>query len=145
MDAVETHNTRMNVDRLFARGFVIAGGLFWMIASFAGLYAFVGSSTQAALLAAFYPFAATVATLVIGWYYERTVAALLVVASALVVVWGAVASWEVGVWILMAVFMIGPMLTAAGLFTMARREQVQYEHALAERAQLAPVTASTTN
>jgi intracellular septation protein A len=131
----------MNVDRLFARGFVIAGGLFWMIASFAALYAYVGSSASAALLAAFFPFAATAAALAIGWYFERTVSALLVLGSVAVVVWGAVASWEIGVWILMAVFMIGPMLTAAALFTMARREQEQFELALAERAQLAPVPA----
>ena len=143
MDPVETHSTRMNVDRLFARAFVIAGGLFWIIASFAALYAYVGASASAALLAAFFPFAATAATLAIGWFYERTVAALLVAGSLAVVVWGAVASWEVGVWILMAVFMIGPMLTAAALFTMARREQIKFELALAEQAQLAPIPVGT--
>jgi len=143
MDAVETHTTRMNVDRLFARGFVVAGGLFWMIASFAALYAYVGSSASSALLAAFFPFAATVATLVIGWYFERTAAALLVLGSIAVLVWGAIASWEAGVWLLMGIFMIGPMLTAAALFTMARREQAQVEYALAERARLAPIPART--
>jgi hypothetical protein len=145
MDAIETHSTRMNVDRLFARGFVVAGGVFWMIASFAALYAFVGSSASVALLAAFFPFAATVATLVVGWYFERTVAVLLVLGSVGVVVWGAIASWEVGVWILMAIFMIGPMLTAAALFTMARREQIEFELALAKHAELAPVSARASN
>jgi hypothetical protein len=140
---IETHNTRMNVDRFFARGFVILGGAFWMVASFAALYAYVGTSASSALLAAFFPFAATAATLVVGWYFERSAAALLTLGSIAVVVWGAVASWELGVWMLMTIFMIGPMMTAAALFMMARREQVAYELALAEYAQLAPVTAGT--
>ena len=144
MDAIETHRTRMNVDRIFARGFVVAGGLFWVIASFAALYAYVGSGAPAALLAAFFPFAATVATLAVGWYFERTASLLLVLGSLGVVVWGAVASWEVGVWILMAVFMIGPMLTAAALFALARREELEVERAVAERAQLSPVSAAAT-
>jgi hypothetical protein len=143
MDAtIEAHTARMNVDRMFARGFVIAGGLFWIIASFAALYAFVGSSAQTALLAAFYPFAATGATLAIGWYYERTAAALLTLGSVAVVVWGVVATWEIGVWILMVLFMILPMLTAAALFMMARREQMAVEIAMARHAELATVEAT---
>ena len=139
---VETHSTRMNVDRFFARGFVILGGAFWMVASFAALYAYMGASASSALLAAFLPFAATAATLAVGWYYERSAAALLVLGSIAVVVWGVVAGWEMGVWILMAIFMVGPMLTAATLFMAARREQVAFEHAMAQRAQLAPVSVS---
>lgn len=138
---VETHSNRMNMDRLFARGFVVFGGVFWMSASFAAAYSFIRAGAPAALLAAFYVFAATAATLVIGWFYERTAAALLVLASAAVVVWGTMASWELGVWILMAIFLIGPMLTAAALFAMARREQIAYEAALASSAQLELVPA----
>jgi hypothetical protein len=44
----------------------------------------------------------------------------------------------------MAVFMIGPMLTAAALFTLARREQLEVERVLAERAELSPVSAVAT-
>lgn len=140
MDAqLETHSNRMNMDRIFARGFVVAGGVFWMCASFAAAYSFVRAGAPAALLAAFYVFAATGATLVIGWFYERTAAALLVLGSAAVVIWGAVASWELGVWILMALFLIGPMLTAAALFTMARREEIAFERALQRAPQLTPV------
>jgi hypothetical protein len=135
---IETHSNRMNMDRLFARGFVVAGGIFWTAASFAALYSYMGAGASAALLAAFYVFAATGATLAIGWFYERTAAALLVVASAAVVVWGAVAGWEVGVWVLMALFLLAPMLTAAVLFAMARREQTVVELALQGNAQLAP-------
>jgi len=109
---LETHSNRMNMDRLFARGFVVAGGIFWMCASFAAAYSFVRAGASTALLAAFYVFAATGATLAIGWFYERTAAGLLVLASAAVVVWGAMASWELGVWILMTIFLIGPMSAA---------------------------------
>ena len=137
MDAhIETHSNRMNMDRIFARAFVTAGGVFWMVASFAALYNFVKAGASVALLAAFYVFAATGATLAIGWFYERSAAALLVLGSAAVVVWGAMASWELGVWVLMGIFLIAPMLTAAVLFVLARREQIAVEHALA--GQLAP-------
>jgi hypothetical protein len=128
---IETHANRMNMDRLFARLFVVAGGVFWMAASFAALFNFVKAGASVALLAAFYVFAATGATLAIGWFYERTAAAMLVLGSAAVVVWGAIVGWELGVWILMLMFLVAPMLTAAVLFAMARREEIVVEHALA--------------
>ena len=140
---LETHSNRMNMDRLFARGFVVAGGIFWMCASFAAAYSFVRAGASTALLAAFYVFAATGATLAIGWFYERTAAGLLVLASAAVVVWGAMASWELGVWILMTIFLIGPMLTSAALFAMARREEIAFERALERSPQLVPVEVSS--
>jgi len=144
MDAhIETHSNRMNMDRLFARAFVLAGGVFWMTASFAALFNFVKAGAPVALLAAFYVFAATGATLAIGWFYERSAAALLVLGSAAVVVWGAIVGWEIGVWVLMGLFLIAPMLTAAVLFAMARREQAVVEHALA--GQLTPVEARSSN
>ena len=144
MDAhIETHSNRMNMDRLFARAFVVAGGIFWMSASFAALYSFVRAGAPVALLAAFYVFAATGATLAIGWFYERSAAALLTLGSLAVVVWGVVADWELGVWILMLMFLVGPMLTSAALFMMARREQLVVEHAIAHglSGELAPVRA----
>jgi hypothetical protein len=139
---IETHTNRMNMDRLFARGFVVAGGIFWTAASFAALYTFMQAGASAALLAAFYVFAATAATLAIGWFYERTAAALLVLGSVAVVVWGVAAQWELGVWILMGLFLIGPMLTSAALFAMARREEITVELALASNAQLVPAEAT---
>jgi hypothetical protein len=146
MDAhIETHSNRMNMDRIFARGFVIAGGLFWAVTSFAGLYSFVRAGASVALLAAFYVFATTAATLVIGWFYERVTAALLVLGSAAVVVWGVMASWELGVWVLMFLFLIAPMLTAAVLFVLARREQTVVEIALSGQLQPAEANATSTN
>jgi hypothetical protein len=133
---------RMQLERGFARTFVIAGGLFWAVATFAGLYTFGQSGAAYAMLGAFFPLVATLATLVIGWYYERVTAALLVLASFAVVVWGVVASFELGVWILVTFTLIGPMMTAAILFWLARREQDALELSLATRGELVPVEAS---
>ncbi len=134
-------DTRMRIatERGVARGFVIAGGLFWSVASFAGLYAFQESGLQSALIAALIPLVAIAATLIIGWYYERVVAALLVLASAGVVAWGVIYQFEAGVWGIMTVFLIGPMLTAATLFWLARRDQDALELALSLQPELSPV------
>lgn len=128
---------RIAVERGVARGFVLAGGTFWSIASFAGLYSFRQTGVGAALLAAFYPLIACLATLVIGWYFERVVAVLLVAASIAVVSWGVIYQFELGVWLIMTFALIGPMMTAAVLFWLARRDQDAFELEMAVRPQLA--------
>ncbi len=130
---------RIQLERGFARAFVVAGGLFWAVATFAGLYTFGQTGVAYAMLGAFFPLVATLATLVVGWYYERVTAALLVLASFAAVVWGVSASFELGVWILVVVALIGPMMTAATLFWMARREQEALELSLATRGELVPI------
>ena len=117
---------------------MIAGGAFWSVAIFAGLYSFRESGWSAAVLGAFFPLVAVAATLVIGWYFERTTAALLVLASFAVVVWGVIYQCELGVWILMTVALIGPMLTAAMLFWLARRDQEAFELALVGHTRARP-------
>ena len=54
-------------------------------------------------------------------------------------VWGVIYQFEIGVWMLMTLALIGPMATAAALFWLARRDQDAYEHATALRPQLALV------
>lgn len=130
---------RIQLERGFARAFVIAGGAFWAVASFAGLYTFRQTGVGSALLGAFIPLAATLATLVIGWYYERATSVLLVLVSFAVVVWGVVAAFELGVWIIVTAFIVGPMMTAATLFWMARRDQEALELSLATRGELVPI------
>lgn len=132
---------RIQLERGFARAFVIAGGAFWAVASFAGLYTFRQTGVTSALLGAFIPLAATLVTLVVGWYYERATSVLLVLASFAVVVWGVVAAFELGVWVIVTAFIIGPMMTAATLFWMARRDQEALELSLATRADLVPAEA----
>ncbi len=130
---------RIQLERGFARAFVIAGGLFWAVASFAGLYTFRETGVAFAMLGAFFPLVAILATLAIGWYYERAVAVLLVLASFATVIWGAIAGFELGVWIIVTLALIGPMMTAATLFWMARRDQEALELSLATSGELAPV------
>jgi hypothetical protein len=131
--------TRVAVERGVARAFVVAGGIFWSIAAFTGLLAFRDTGMGAALLAAFYPLVAVLATLAIGWYFERATAALLWLASIGVVVWGVIYQFEIGVWMIMAFTLIGPMATAATLFWLARRDQEAYELAIARQPELAPI------
>jgi hypothetical protein len=130
---------RIQLERGFARAFVIVGGVFWAVASFAGLFTFQQTGVAFAMLGAFFPLVATLATLAIGWYYERATAALLVLASFAVVVWGVATGFELGVWIIVTIALIGPMMTAATLFWMARRDQDALELSLATRGELAAI------
>jgi hypothetical protein len=133
---------RISMERGFARAFVIAGGAFWSVAIFAGMYSFRQDGMVSAITAAFFPLVAVAATLVIGWYFERAASALLVLASFAVVAWGVIYQFELGVWILMTLALIGPMMTAAVLFWMARRDQEAFELALSATPELAPITSS---
>ncbi|TLM75786.1 MAG: hypothetical protein FDZ70_06860 [Actinobacteria bacterium] len=118
---------KIYLERGVARGFVILGGAFWAIAAFAGLYSYQQTGMGSALMAAAVPLLATAATLVIGWYWERVAAALLAVATAAAVVWGVAHGFEIGVWILTTLALLGPMATASALFWMARRDQEALE------------------
>jgi hypothetical protein len=128
---------RLTVERGIARLFVIVGGLFWSVATFAGMYSFGTSGTGEAVMGAAIPLAVVLATLVLGWYYERFTAVLLLIASFAVIAWGVVYQFEAGVWGIMTFAMIGPMLTASALFWMARREQEAYERVTALKPELA--------
>ena len=129
---------RISLERGIARAFVLAGGAFWAVAIFAGMNSFRQTGVMSAAVGAFFPLVAVAATLVIGWYYERAASALLVLASFAVVAWGVIYQFEVGVWTLMTLALIGPMMTAAVLFWMARRDQEAFELALASQLELAP-------
>ncbi|MHB1342429.1 MAG: hypothetical protein ACYC77_10340 [Coriobacteriia bacterium] len=128
--------THIAVERGVARAFVMLGGIFWSIATFASMYSFRESGAGEAVLGAAVPLAAVLATLVLGWYYERFTAALLVIASFAVVAWGIIYQFEAGVWGIMTFALIGPMLTAAALFWLARREQDAYERATSLQPEL---------
>ena len=130
------------VERGVARGFVVAGGAFWSIAAFAGLYSYQENGVAASLMAALIPTVACAATLIVGWYFERTTAALLALLAFAVIPYGIIFQFEMGVWALMVFALIGPMLTASVLFWAARREQEAYELATASRAQLAFIFAA---
>ena len=132
---------RISLERGFARGFVIAGGMFWTVATFAGLYTFRQTGLSYALMAAFIPLVATIVTLIVGWYFERVTSALLVLASFAVVAWGVAIGFELGVWTIVTIALIGPMMTAAVLFWLARGDQEAFELRLATqgRPELVPI------
>lgn len=133
---------RIAAERGVARAFVIAGGIFWSAAIFAGLRSFSETGTLYAVLGAFFPLVAVLATLVIGWYYERVAAALLAAVSVAGVAWGVIYQFELGVWAIMVFALIGPMMTASVLFWLARREQEAFELALATYPEFATAIAS---
>lgn len=141
---IEEHEAkrRVTVERGTARAFVLAGGVFWSLASIAGVYSLRQTGTNDALMAAFLPLVACAATLIVGWYYERLTAGALLMASLGVVAWGVIYQFSIGLWGLMAVALIGPMLTASVLFWLARSDQDAFEQATEIRLQLAPVFAA---
>lgn len=119
-----------NIERILARAFVILGGLFWILM-------FFGSQTQARYANIVYtvadvqkgfineliPLAVTIVIFVIGMFYERLAALLLLVGAVGVVVWGVIFGWEAGVWIVMLVLIVSPMVIAALLYWLAGRMQ----------------------
>lgn len=114
---------RMSIERFSARLFVVLGGLFWTVAAFAGPYFFGASGLMAALGNAFVPLAITIAALAVGWFFERTAAALLFAGALAIVVIGVSMAWEPIVWLVIAMFIVAPMLVSATLFGLAARMQ----------------------
>jgi hypothetical protein len=141
---VDVRDTSLSiaVKRGIARAFVLSGGLFWAVAAFAALYSYRQTGVGNALMAALIPLVAVAATLIVGWYFERVTAAMLLMASVAVVAYGVIFQFELGVWMIMTFVLIGPMATAAALFWAARQEQDAFELATSLRPELALVFAA---
>lgn len=118
---------RMNMERVFARGFVIAGGIVWIAAVFGAMNAYLGKTVAVSTLNAAIPLALAVVVFVVGWFYERLASAILAVASVGVIVWGMISGWEAGVWMSMGVALIAPMAVAALLYLLAAQTQTVCE------------------
>ena len=129
-----TCNTdRMNVYRLAARYLVAFGGLFWAAVVLMGsmklnsnsifLFKPVSPNLDTALAYSVTWIAVAAAVFVIGLFWERVAAVLLVLAAAGSIAFGVVKSWEGGMWFIMLFFIIGPVITSAVLYWMAAREQ----------------------
>lgn len=114
---------RMNVQRLIARLFVVAGGVFWMAAAFGATFSYQDKPLVESVGTALIPIAIAVVALVLGWFYEVLTAALLFAGAAGVFVWGFIAGWETGVWIVMLAVLALPMAVAGILFLLAARMQ----------------------
>lgn len=133
---VSQAGSHIALKRGVARAFVILGAAFWSLAAYSE-YAFNGSGATQAALMALVPLGASLATLVIGWYWERVTAVLLAVASLGVVAAGVIYGFAPQVWAVVTFALIGPMMTASVLFWAAREEQEAYERATALRPDLA--------
>lgn len=130
--------TRMYIERGVARGFVILGAAFWGICVVAASL-WLRSGTMNLLLIVLVPFLMNLASLVIGWRWERTASVMLALTSAGVVWWGIAAGFEAGVWMLYILLLIGPMMTAATLFWLARQGEIELALRLATPQELVPV------
>lgn len=108
-----------NTERMLARGFTILGGVFWIVAAFAGPYIYGGSSILGAFGFAAIPLVFTTSVLAIGWFYERAVSLVLAVAAGGTVAWGLITGWESSLWAIMFVFFVAPTVVAALLFFLA--------------------------
>lgn len=111
----------MNVERLIARLFVVGGGLFWIAASFMGDYGDRRVTTLVSARNALIPLALTVIVLAVGWFYEYLAAAILTATTVGIVAWGVVTGWETGVWVLMGITLLLPIVVSGVLFYMAAR------------------------
>lgn len=114
---------RMNLQRIGARAFVIGGGIVWIVAALGAPYGNRTISLLASAGNAFGLLALTVAVFALGMFYERLAAVLLVTGSAITVVYGLIAGWEPGVWTLIGLVLVLPMLVAGVLFWLAARMQ----------------------
>lgn len=113
----------MNIERIFARGFVVVGGLFWVAMLFGASFAYQGKSLASSLGTALIPLGVTVAAFAVGWFYELLASALLAVSALGVIGWGLAMHWETGVWLIVGTFIIAPIVIAALLFLLAARMQ----------------------
>jgi hypothetical protein len=113
----------LTLQRLFARLFVGAGGLFWTMAVFGGDFGYRDSSTLISARNALLPLALTLTVLAVGWLSEYAASALLMVTGVVVVAWGMAAGWEAGVWGLMGITLLSPTVISAALYFLAARTQ----------------------
>lgn len=114
---------RMNVQRIIARVFVVFGGVFWVAAALGAGSAYLNATPLATAGMAMVPLVISVVIFLVSWFFERLAAVLLFVGAGLVVVWGLVEGWEIGVWGTMTAFLIAEMVVAGLLFLLAAQTQ----------------------
>lgn len=120
----KTCNTeQMNAQRLFARIFVIVGGLFWVFMAWGTSWAYKGAPFSEALGGALLYAAGIALVFVIGMFFENLAALVLSLGAVAIVVYGIVIGWEAGVWATVFFFFILPMIVAAALYSLAARMQ----------------------
>lgn len=117
---VRDNSERKNVERIFARGFTILGGIFWIAAAAAGPHLYGGQTVIGAFGTAIYPLIYTIAVLAIGWFYERLASLILALGALGTIAWGIInGTWEPFVWGIMLTFFVAPTVISAVLFYLA--------------------------
>lgn len=118
-DRIDDVEDRLEVGEIFVRGFMALGALIWTVAA---IGAYLGGRPGV-----FYAYGVvailTVAAFLVGEFHQFAGAALLGAGAAALVVWGVVAGWEVGIWVMMGATLIVPTMLAAGLFLFEEREE----------------------
>jgi hypothetical protein len=140
--AREAAETRIYLQRGIARAFVILGGAFWGLSLLAAAV-WYQRGLESVFFVALIPFLLNMASLVVGWYWERTASVMLALTAAGAVWWAVISNYEPGVWMLFTLLLIGPMLTASVLFWLARRGQIALELSFAAQPELALAAAET--
>jgi hypothetical protein len=123
----------MNTQRIFARGFVVAGGIFWVAAAFGAMNAYLGKTIAQSVMTALVPLALAVVVFLVGWFYERLASLILAIGAVVVIVWGVLGAWEMGVWLTMGVFLIAPIAISALLYLLAAQTQTVCELSTAKK------------
>jgi hypothetical protein len=125
---------RLNVYRLFARTFVLGGGVFWVLVVFTGtmgmnseaIFLFTSASSEKFGMALAYAMIWVVVAavvFVVGLFWERIAAILLGVAAVGSIAYGVALQWETGLWFIVGLFIILPIAIAATFYLLAAREQ----------------------
>jgi hypothetical protein len=147
---LRTKNTgELNIDRVFARLFVVMGGIFWVAAAFtAGTvmksYTEVPMTLpelQQGAMTALFPLVLIAVVFVLGWFYERLTGVMLVVVAIAMLVYGFFQhspATEPVLWVTAFSILVLPSLIAAALYELAaRRQEAQEREAAAAPAQTA--------
>jgi hypothetical protein len=121
---------RMNVSRIIARVFIVAGGLVWAMMFFAQAtvqsysnLTYTVQEVAKAGVSALLPLALTVVVFVLCLYYERLAAAVLFAGAAVVVVWGLIAGLEPLLWASVLLALAVPMIISGSLLLLAASTQ----------------------
>lgn len=114
---------QMNTQRIFARLFVIVGGLLWIFMAWGAQWAYKGAPITVAMGYALVFVVAIAAIFVIGLFYEYVASAILGAGAVAIIIYGLFAGWEAGVWGIALLFFVLPMVIAAVLYSMAARMQ----------------------
>lgn len=114
---------QMNAQRIFARGMLLLGGIFWVSMIWGASWAYQGQPFSEAFGNAAIFAVAIIAIFVLGMFYEYLASAVLAAVAVAVIVWGIVAGWEAGVWGYVAFVILIPTIASAILYAAAARMQ----------------------